>query len=366
MEKIKRFIDIQVPVTTCTLRCHYCYITQHHLFSASIPKFKYTSQQIRKGLSKERLGGVCHLNICGEGETLLPPEMTDIIRGLLEEGHYIMIVNNGTITARFKEMMEQYPAELKKRLGFKFSFHYLELKQKNLMDKFFANIQLVRDNGCSFSLEMTPSDELIPYIDDVKKECMDRLGALCHVSVARDENKPGFEILTKLSREDYQKTWGQFDSSFFDFKMSIFNKKRKEFCYTGKWGGILDLATGDLRACDRTKLRQNILDDPDKPINWQPIGKCNKAHCHNGHAWLGLGMIPELETPTYADMRDRVDRQGHWLQPEMCAYLSQKLADGNDLIEESEKKRIMRKASIANALWNMREKASKVYHSIKK
>lgn len=364
MDKIKRFIDIQVPVTTCTLRCHYCYITQHELFSAAIPELKYSPAQIRKALSKERLGGVCHLNVCGNGETLLPTYMTEVIRGLLEEGHYIMIVNNGTITARFKEMMEQYPPELKKRLGFKFSFHYLELKKKNLMDKFFDNIQLVRDNGCSFSLEMTPSDELIPYIEDVKKECMDRLGALCHVSVARDENKPGFEILSKLSRKAYQKTWGQFDSSFFDFKMSIFNQKRKEFCYTGKWGGILDLGTGILRACDRTKLRQNILDDPDKPIDWKPIGKCNKAHCHNGHAWLGLGMIPELKTPTYAEMRDRVDRQGHWLNEDMRLYLSQKLADGNDLLSESEKKQRIAEARVENLKWNTREKLSKVYHKL--
>ncbi|MBD5292637.1 MAG: radical SAM protein [Bacteroides sp.] len=367
MDKIKRFIDIQVPVTTCTLRCHYCYITQHKLFSAKVPKLKYSAEQIGKALSKERLGGVAHLNICGNGETLLPPEMTDIVRVLLEQGHYIMIVNNGTITQRFKEMMEQYPPELKKRLGFKFSFHYLELKKKNLMDRFFDNIRLVRDNGCSFSLEMTPSDELIPHIEDIKKICKEQVGALCHVTVARDENVPGFVILSKLSREEYQRIWGQFNSPLFDFKMSIFNQKRNEFCYSGLWGGILDLGTGVLRACDCTFNRQNILDDPTKPIDLKPKGHCNKAHCHNGHAWLGLGMIPELSTPFYAEMRDRVDKNGnHWLVPEMREFLSQKLADNNDLISDKVKNRLYHQTYLDDKLWNLRAKLGKIYYSIKK
>ena len=361
MEKIKRFIDIQIPVTTCTLRCHYCYITQHRLFSASVPKLKYSAEQIGKALSKERLGGICHFNICGNGETLLPDEMTDIIRAILEQGHYVMIVNNGTVTRRFQEMMTQYPEELKKRLGFKFSFHFLELKKRNLMDLFFKNIDLVRNNGCSFSLELTPSDELIPYIGDVKEECINRLGALCHVTVARDENVEDFVILSKLSREEYIKIWGQFNSPLFDFKIKIFNEKRQEFCYTGLWGGILDLGTGILRACDRTFLAQNILDDPIKPINFRPIGKCNKAHCHNGHAWLGLGMIPELQTPSYADMRDRIDDKGnHWLRPEMREFLSQKLADGNDLLDEKRKVQIKRRAIVNNSVWNLRHRTAKI------
>lgn len=367
MEKIKRFIDIQVPVTTCTLRCHYCYITQHRLFSSELPKFKYTPDQIKHALSKERLGGVCHFNVCGSGETLLPPEMTDIIRGLLEEGHYIMIVNNGTATKTIKRMMETYPHELKKRLGFKFSFHFLELKKKNIMDRFFDTIRYVRENGCSISLEMTPSDELIPYIDEIKEVCMKNLGALCHVTVARDENVPGFVILSKLSREEYKRIWGQFDSPLFDFKMSIFNEQRLEFCYTGMWGGILDLGTGVLRACDCTFKTQNILDDPTKPIDFSPVGKCNKAHCHNGHAWLGLGMIPEMITPTYAAMRDRVDAKGnHWLNEDMRKFLSQKLADANQLLPEAQKKQIMREAAVKNTLWNLRHKAGKVYHTIVK
>ena len=57
MDKIKRYIDCYIPVTTCTLRCPYCYITQHRLFEGPLPKFKYSPEHVRKALSKERLGG---------------------------------------------------------------------------------------------------------------------------------------------------------------------------------------------------------------------------------------------------------------------------------------------------------------------
>ena len=38
-----------------------------------------------KALARERLGGTYHINMCGNGETLLPPEMTGIVRAILEQ-----------------------------------------------------------------------------------------------------------------------------------------------------------------------------------------------------------------------------------------------------------------------------------------
>lgn len=97
MEKIKRFIDIAVPVQTCNLRCPYCYIAQEDKFLAALPYFMYDAKTMGKALSKERLGGVCHFNLCGGGETLLPPQMTEILYELLAQGHYLAVVTNGTV-----------------------------------------------------------------------------------------------------------------------------------------------------------------------------------------------------------------------------------------------------------------------------
>lgn len=136
MDRIKRFIDIYVPVTSCTFRCHYCYITHHRLFGNRLPELKYSPEVVRKALSKQRLGGPCLINFCGGGETLLPEKTIDYIRVLLEEGHYVMVVTNASVSKRF-EQIAAFPADLMKRLFFKFSYHYMELKKRNLLDTFF-------------------------------------------------------------------------------------------------------------------------------------------------------------------------------------------------------------------------------------
>ena len=341
-DKMRRFIDIYVPVETCTLRCHYCYITQHRLFAKSLPKFKYDVETFRKALSKQRLGGVCLLNFCGGGETLLPPEMPDYIRAILEEGHYVMVVTNGTVDRAFNEIAS-FPKELLERLFFKFSYHYLQLKERKLFDKFFANIRKMRDAGASFTLEATPSDELLPHIQEMRDLALKEVGAVCHVTVGRDEHDMStLGILTKMDREEYRKTWSAFDSKLFNYKFSIFGVRRREFCHAGDWTSCLNMGTGVLSQCYGGLFSQNIMDDVTKPIEFKPIGcHCQQPHCYNGHAWIALGAIPELEAPTYAELRNRECADGtEWLQPKMKAFLSQKLYDNNAEYGQCKKCRI--------------------------
>lgn len=341
MEKIKRFIDVKVPVTTCTLRCHYCYITHYKLFENKLPKFKYTVNTFRKGLSRERLGGVCMINLCGGGETLLPPEMPMYIRALLEEGHYVMVVTNATVDRAFNEMVE-WPKEFLERLFFKFSYHFLELKKRNLFDKFFANIKMMRDVGVSFTLEATPSDELIPYIEEMKALAVKELGAVCHVTVARDMHDfSTIPILSKMSPEEYYKTWSTFNSDLFEYKFSVFLQKRKEFCYAGDWTLFLDMESGILHQCYCSLFNQNIFDDVTKPIRFKAIGHyCQQPHCYNAHAFLTFGAIPEQESPTYATMRNRLCIDGsEWLSPRMKQFMECRLKYSN--AEYSSEKRVL-------------------------
>ena len=332
MDKLKRFIDVYVPVTSCTLRCEYCYITHNRLFSAGLPEFKYDVETVRKGLSKERFGGVCLFNFCGGGETLLPPEMPKYIRAVLEEGHYVSVVTNATVDRAFDEFAA-FPPELLERLFFKFSYHYTQLKQRNLLDRFFANIKKVVDAGASFTLEATPSDEWIPYIEEMKERALKEVGALPHISVARDEHDMGeIPILTKMSREEYYNFWmSSFDSKLFDFKMSVFNKKRNEFCYAGDWVNMLDLGTGELSNCNCHLHSQNIFNNPQDPIRFCAIGHhCQLPHCFNAHVWMTFGCIPEMDTPSYTDMRNRTRADGsEWLKPTVKTAFSQKLKDSN-------------------------------------
>lgn len=342
MDKLKRFIDIYIPTETCNLRCHYCYITQKRKFNNQLIHLTKTPEIIRKALSVERLGGVCLLNLCAGGETLLAGDLIPVIRTFLEEGHYVMVVTNGTLSKRFDEIA-QFEPRLLKRLFFKFSFHYLELIRLNMLDIFFNNIKRMYQCGCSFTLEITPNDELIPYIDEIKEICVKEVGALCHVTIARDDRNKEINHLSAYSFEEYKKIWGTFDSALFDFKTQIFYQKRREFCYAGEWSAYLNLSSGEMKQCYGGKiLEDNIYENLTHPLHFEAIGhKCNiarKAHCYNGHAFLTLGNIPELDTPTYDTVRNRKDNyDGYWLRPEMQAFMSQKLKDNNNTYSTTKK-----------------------------
>ena len=190
----------------------------------------------------------------------------------------------------------------------------------------------MRDSGASFTLEATPNDELIPYIEEMQQVAINHVGAVNHVTVGRDERVPGaLPILTSMSREDYKKTWSVFHSEFFDYKMSIFGHKRNEFCYAGAWSLYLNLATGNAQQCYRSYFSQNIFKDLSRPIIWRPVGNgCKEVHCYNGHAFLVLGLIPELNCPNFGELRNRFcDVGSEWLQPAMKSFMSSKLFESN-------------------------------------
>lgn len=337
--KIKKFIDIHIPVTVCNLECSYCYVAHDHMRNTKPTPFKYSAREIGQALTAERLGGICHINMCGLGETLIPPQVVDITRELLSNGHYIFIVTNGTLTKRFEEFA-QFPDDYKKRLGFKFSFHYLEFKKKKLLEAFYHNVELVRKAGCSISVEMTPDDELEPYIDEIKEECLKHFGAYCHVTIPRDVTQPGFKLQSKHSMEEFKKIWGTFESDMFDFKLSTWEQKRHEYCYAGAWSGLLNIGNGQLTACYGSKIIQNIFDEPTKPIDFIAVGKsCMLEHCYNGHSLLALGVIPSINWCRYSAERDRINKNDgkHWLTDEMRSFLSGRLEDDNEQFTTKEK-----------------------------
>ena len=337
---MKRFIDVHIPVTHCNLQCHYCYVAHEGSRNQKSTPFQFSAEHIGNALSQERLGGVCHFNLCGLGETLIPHETVEITYELLKHGHYVMIVTNGTLTNRIKEFCN-FPLEYKKRLGFKFSFHYLEFLKKNLLDTFVKNIEIVKGNGMSFSVELTPSDELEPYIDEIKEFCLNHWGAYCHVTIPRDMTKRNIVLLSKHSFEEFCNIWSTFNSPMFDFKSRVWGERRREFCYAGVWSGLLNVGNGILNACYESGIQQDIFSNIDSPIDFVAVGcHCGLPHCYNSHSLLGLGDIPSIQGCTYAEERDRIDaRDGsHWLNADMREFLSHKLYDYNEEFDDKEKK----------------------------
>lgn len=329
---IKRFIDCHVPTEVCNFRCPYCYIGQKRSLSGRADKVGRKPEEVRAALSMQRWGGTLFVNFCAGGETLLLEDILPIIRAVLEEGHVVQIVTNGSVSERFDEIAG-IPKELLDRLFVKFSFHYTELKRLNLIEIFFTNVLKVKNAGASISLEITPGDEMVPYIDEMKKVSIEYLGALPHVTVARNENTPGFEKLTNYTDEEYKEIWGQFESPMFDLKLRLLSEKREEFCYGGEWTFFLHLGTGDLKQCYRGAVIDNIYKDINEPIHFQPIGKgCPEKYCYNGHAWLTLGAIPGMDIPVYREIRDRKCQDGtYWLSATVRDAFSQKLENEQNM-----------------------------------
>lgn len=352
MDRMSKFLECHMPTTACNFRCKYCYVTQNKWWDAKKPDFSFV-KHLKKAFSPDRFGGKCMINLCAAGETMLYPESVDVIRALLENGHYVMVVTNGTLVDRFKACAN-FPKELRGHLFFKMSFHYLELKRLNMLDTYFENARIAHEAGISFTIEITPDDSYIPYINEIKDVCREKIGAVCHVTVPRDETKKGFPLMTSLSRQEFVSVWESFDSELFRYKESIFEEKRKEFCYAGKWGLVINLGTGTYQQCYKGKKLGNIY-DLEKPINYLAIGHhCREGHCFNGHAFQGFGLIPELEAPTFDKMRNRTMSNGEeWLTEEMKEFMSQKLSENNVSLERNEQ--LYADVKSCSAKWALRK-----------
>ena len=170
--------------------------------------------------------------------------------------------------------------------------------------------------------------------------CQIKFGAKCHITVGRNDLTNNLEFLTEYSPKEYESIWKVFESEMFNFKINIFKQKRKEFCYAGAWSLYIDLGTGNTKQCYGQLITQNIFQDPDRKIIFRPVGfHCRQPYCYNGHAFLTVGCIPELETPTYAEIRNRVTATSEeWLREPIKIAFSQKLKNNNKIWSEKEKK----------------------------
>ena len=339
MEKVKKLILCHVPISACNLRCQYCYITLTKSWDAPHPKFQYSPEYIASALSKERLGGPCFFNLCGSGETLIPAEMPLIIRELLKQGHYLEVVTNGTLTARFSELAK-LPREHLERLSFKFSFHFTELERLGLMETFFQNIETMRACGCSFTVELPPADDLVPRIEEIKEICRVRLGALCHLTILRDDRCEDIPVLSDLDLDQYYDAWKSFDSDMLTYKKTIFNRHQSGFCYAGAWSFYFDLVTGDARKCYSFPTQLNLYEDINASLDFPAVGhNCPLAHCYNGHSLMTFGNIPNQTDVTYANIRNRTRADGtEWLNGRMKAFMSSKLGESNELYTQEQMK----------------------------
>ena len=335
---MKKLVFLNVPLSICNLRCHYCYIAQRkECYQGIQPEMKYSPEHVARALSLERLGGVAFVNICAQGETMCLKDLDRYLEALLNEGHYVELVTNMTVTPMLDKIL-QLDRELLSHLEFKCSFHFLELESNGWLQLFADNVKKAWDAGASATIELVPNDELIPRIEDVKNFSLKNFGALPHVTIARNDGESAIGYLTKLSMEEYDNIWGEFDSSFWKYKKTIFGVRQKEFCYAGLWTMYVDLATGMYKQCLRSRAITDIFANPEKELPQLPVCSCHLAHCYNGHALLTMGAIPDATEVCYGDIRNRVREDGtEWLSPDLKDFFNEKLKNDNYCLNSTEK-----------------------------
>ena len=116
-------------------------------------------------------------------------------------------------------------------------------------------------------------------------------------------------------------------SIMFEFKLAHMDSMKKYECMAGVLSGELNLATGDYLKCVNGEYLFNIYEEPDSTWVEEKVGKnCTSPFCFNNHAYLTFGLIPEIITPTYLEMRNRECEDGsEWVHGKMKSVFGQKL-----------------------------------------
>jgi hypothetical protein len=274
---------------------------------------KRKEEQWRDVLSKKKIG-LALINFCANGETLILKQNVDLVKAVLEGGQFVLIVTNMTQTKSIDELLS-LPREYVERIFFKCSFHWLELKRLGLVDRFVENVHKIWDAGASFTIEITPSDELESYIDEIKEFSMKHFGALPHITIPRDDNNDQ-ALLSRHSIDGFYNIWRTFNSPLLDYKLSIWGISMKgKTCYVGDGAYAINATNGNIYRCSSRGYIGNVFKEKGLPRN--PVFKeCPFAHCYNGHSWLSYGLAPGMPIVSHELLRDRVTADGrHWVGP---------------------------------------------------
>lgn len=326
---MRKYIGMDVPAYGCNFNCSYCYLGEKCSREIAFPDLIHSPKYIRYRLRKENIGGSALIGICAGGETLFADKIVEVCTELLKEGHYLIIVTNGTSTKVIKNIIEN-AKEYAAHIIFKISFHYLELKKKGLLNHFVKNVNMINESKASFTLELMPHDDLIEFIPELLSFSLKNFGAYPQLTVGRDEDN-NKELLTKLSKEEYIQTWNIFQSEMFDLKIRFYMMHGMN-CNAGKESFFVDLNSGKMTRCLFPENVGNFYDE-NTSLEFDRVGdSCPLNYCYNCHAYVTIGIMPDIVAPTYMEIRDRVRVDGsHWIKEEMRCFLNNKFYISNSV-----------------------------------
>jgi MoaA/NifB/PqqE/SkfB family radical SAM enzyme len=332
MKKLSKVVWAGVPDSLCNLNCSYCYTGEN---KGQKGEYIYTVEHMLECFEPKRFGGPVFFEGTAAGETLLWDKIVDFTKGMLSYGHVVSYTTNMTVTPAIEEFCD-FPMELRSRLVFDASLHYLELRRKKLLDTFFGNLRMLKSAGISFATKVCISDTYITHLREISDLCQKEIGLLPLAGMERNYERNGGRIARKYSQDVSKLVKETCDARAWELHRRIYGHRRTEFCHAGEYSINLNLGTGDYTKCwgrsgRRKNWRQslagseselfrkvplvnkltnrlfrepsqivgNIFKNPNKPIKFEPIGGCPFYDCVCA-GWLCWGLIPELSVETHS------------------------------------------------------------------
>ena len=218
---------------------------------------------------------------------------------------------NATITNSFKKIF-RWPEDFRKRIFFIASFHFLELKNKGLLESYFNNLLDAKEAGCSFFPTMVLSNDYIPYIDEIKSLFIEKLGYLPQITKVRNDLSGEYQLYSDMDENEYWEIGKSFNSPLFDMERRLYKRKINEYCHAGNWWLYLNLGSGELRGCYIQPVLCNLFSNPEEDIKYIEVGcNCMESYCFNGVSRRPLGVIPEISCKEfYWELRNRKNAKG--------------------------------------------------------
>lgn len=94
-------------------------------------------------------------------------------------------------------------------------------------------------------------------------------------------------------------------------------------CNAGRDSFFIDLYSGVMKRCLFPENMGDFYDDSIS-LDFERVGdSCPLNYCFNCHAYLTMGVMPDILAPTYLNIRDRVREDGtHWIKEKMRRFLN--------------------------------------------
>lgn len=357
--KPKLMINASVPGNICNLRCSYCYVETNNYQPA---KYEYSVEHMLKALSPERLGSTAYISFCSNGETLLHEETIDLIAGCVNAGHLVCVVSNCTMSEKMDLLLSKINPDKMKNFCLRGSYHYLELKKRNLLDTYFDNLKKVINKGGSAYPYLVLSEDYVPYIDELINCSVEKLNAKPHATPYLDFcGGKDFSIGKFYNKELQELCENKFESKILRKNTEILEiNAHKHFCYAGQMFFVLSLQNGDIMKCYNTPVVQNIFKDIEKPLNLDPIGfNCGFSVCGCYHEMQGMGIQPDLN---YESLSELYNREGLF-NKEFLDNISEKIINNENRLSPQDEKIASAKCS---ALYKKIRRSEKFKRFIKK